>query len=315
MNAALIAEGYRSAREVTRHHAKSFYFASVALFGQRRKSAFALYAFCRRLDDMVDEGQPLEGQPHDIASMQAQLTRARELVDALFVAGALRLPAELTWPRAELLALRDTIERYRLTPEPFHELINGMEMDLTLTRYQSAEQLDLYCYRVAGVVGLMMAPVLGCLDSRALKAAADLGHAMQLTNILRDVREDLERGRIYLPATELTRFGVTESMLRRGEVSDAWRSYARSLIARARSLYASGSTGIAALSGFGSQTLVRLMSTLYGSILNVIEARQYDVFSGRASVSFAGKLRLALGVFFSRRAPELPASTVEVATR
>jgi 15-cis-phytoene synthase len=142
-------------------------------------------------------------------------------------------------------------------------------------------------------VGLMMAPMLGCQEAWALGPAADLGRAMQLTNILRDVKEDLERDRVYLPAEELAAFGLDEDFLRRGVVDERWRAFMRFQIERARVYYARAATGVPALGGFGCQRMVRLMGGTYGDILRVIEARDYDVFRGRAYVSKRRKVVLA----------------------
>ncbi len=297
-----LAEGYDRARELTRRHARSFFFASVALFGERRRAAFALYAFCRRLDDLVDgdnTGDGLALPPSALPSeLSDRLSLARAGVAALY-GGAGPSAGELPWHPAEFAAFRDTVQRYGIPEEPFQELLNGMEMDLTKSRYATFEELRLYCYRVAGVVGLMMTPVLGYRDARCLPYAVELGIGMQLTNILRDVKEDLSRGRVYLPADELQRFGLTEADLARGEVTDSWRRFARFQLERARGYYARAQHGIPDLSGFGSQRVVRLMGTIYGAIGDVIEARDYDVFSQRARVSFGGKLKLAAGVMLT----------------
>ncbi len=317
MSQALLEEGYARARAVTRRHAKSFYFSSVALFGARRKGAFALYAFCRRLDDLVDGDNtgdgvalPPSAQPREL---KARLDLARASVSALYGREATGVSRELPWHPAEFAAFQDTVRRYGIPETPFQELLNGMEMDLTKARYASFDELRLYCYRVAGVVGLMMTPVLGYRDERCLPFAAELGVAMQLTNILRDVKEDLSRGRVYLPADELAAFGLDEAALARGQVTDAWVRFMRFQVERARAIYARAQQGVPDLEGFGSQRLVRLMSALYGGILGDLEARGYDVFSGRAHVPFGRKLRLAGGVLLSPnpRAPAaLPAATL-----
>jgi 15-cis-phytoene synthase len=302
---SLVTRGYQQAEQVCRHHARSFYFASFLLFGMRRKGAFALYAFCRRLDDMVDVagGASAGAVPAELAE---RLARARRRVAEVYrelpelADPRLPPPAERAgdaddgpWEPAELVALVDCIRRYRIPEQPMQELISGMEMDLTRRRYATWAELDLYCYRVAGVVGLMMAPMLGCEEAWALGPAADLGLAMQLTNILRDVKEDLERDRIYLPADELAAFGLDEEFLRRGVVDARWRDFMRFQIERARACYARAATGVPALDGFGCRRMVRLMGGTYGDILRVIEARDYDVFRGRAHVPKRRKVVLA----------------------
>ncbi|MFL5352870.1 phytoene/squalene synthase family protein [Archangium sp.] len=313
----LVARGYEMAERVTRHHAKSFFFASFMLFGMRRKAAFALYAYCRRLDDMVDvaDGADQGAVPEDLAE---RLVRARRAVGELFLEtpelADPRMPPPATrasggegpWAPAELAALVDCIRRFRVPEQPMQDLISGMEMDLTKRRYASWAELDLYCYRVAGVVGLMMAPMLGCSEEWALGPAADLGRAMQLTNILRDVKEDLDRGRVYLPLDELAAFGLTVDDLRAGVVDDRWRGFMRCQIARARAYYARAAAGIPALEGFGCQRMVKLMGSIYGDILRVIEQNDYDVFQGRLSVPGTRKLALATAILV-RPASVLPA--------
>lgn len=300
MNASL-AEGYARARAVTRLHAKSFFFASFLLFGARRRAAFALYAFCRRLDDMVDgDGElgvaPLDGLPVRLQCARGAVAELYRTLPGL-AAPALRRGAdsggEAPLHPSELAALRDTVHRFHIPEAPFQDLISGMEMDLTHSRYRTFAELDLYCYRVAGTVGLMLAPVLGYSDASALPAAADLGRAMQLTNILRDVKEDLARGRIYLPAQELAAFGVSEAALAAGTVDEHFRALMRFQIERARSYYLRAAFGIGFLQGFGAQRMVRLMGALYGGILRSIEGLHYDVFRTRAFVGLGRKLGLA----------------------
>lgn len=276
----VLERGYASAKAITFRHAKSFSFASMVLAGPRRRGAFALYAFCRRLDDCVDSSND--------ASRGVVLNRVRELLHALFDRG--ELVAVDGFPEAELAALRDTCTRFSIPKLPFLELVDGMEMDLTIDRYATWPELERYCYRVAGVVGLMMAPLLGTTDPAALGHAADLGRAMQLTNIVRDVKEDLARGRIYLPLAELAANGVTELELRRGEVTSGIAALLRLQTERARALYSSALQGVAWLPGFAGPLVVTLMASLYGGILDVVERRGFDVFRTRASVSLGGKL-------------------------
>jgi phytoene synthase len=210
----------------------------------------------------------------------------------------------LPWHESEVAAFRDTVLRYGIPERPFQELISGMEMDLTKSRYATFEELHLYCYRVAGVVGEMMTPVLGHANERCLPFAADLGVAMQLTNILRDVKEDVQRGRIYLPSSELSAFGIHESELEawsRGDAAtnEAWTRFMQFQLGRARAYYQRSLFGVPDLRGFGSQSVVRLMGTIYGGILDAIEARQFDVFSGRAHVPTSGKVGRALSVLLT----------------
>jgi 15-cis-phytoene synthase len=289
----LVREGYRRARHLTRVHARSFSLASLLLFGARRRAAFALYAFCRRLDDAVDVG-PTEGLP-------VRLAHARSVVEALYgeEPGALLGPIEGSpFHPAELAALKDTLSRFSIPKQPFLDLLSGMEMDVRQRRYSRFEELDRYCYCVASSVGLMLCPVLGTRDVRALAAAADLGRAMQLTNILRDVKEDLQRGRIYLPMDELLAFGLDEADLEAGRLDDRMRAFLRCQIARARAYYARAARGTGFLRGFGTRRMVKLMGALYGGILEAIESQGHDVFSARARVPLSRKLRLVARALF-----------------
>lgn len=305
---SLVAQGYERAKALTRFHAKSFFFSSVALFGARRRGAFALYAFCRRLDDLVDGDNQGDGSiaaPVELpAQLSERLSLARAAVSSLYGRETSTVWRSLPWHESEVAAFRDTVLRYGIPERPFQELISGMEMDLTKSRYANFAELHQYCYRVAGVVGEMMTPVLGHADDRCLPFAADLGVAMQLTNILRDVKEDLQRGRIYLAADELAAFGIRESQLEawsRGDArpNEAWTRFMQFQIARARAYAQRSLFGIPDLRGFGSQSVVRLMGTIYGGILEAIEAQQFDVFSQRAHVPTSGKVRRALSVLLT----------------
>ena len=167
-----------------------------------------------------------------------------------------------------------------------------MAMDLDIARYDDFPSLDLYCYRVAGVVGLMMTYIFGYRSERCFPNALALGTAMQLTNILRDIHEDLQRGRIYLPRDEMARFGVDEAQLSEGRVDGNFREFMRFQIDRARGFYRTADAGIPDLIGASSRLTVRVMGTLYGGILDEIEALDYQIFPTRARVSTARKLML-----------------------
>jgi phytoene synthase len=311
--AALLEEGYARAKAVTRLHARTFAFASVALFGERRRASFALYAFCRHLDDLVDGDNTGDGRVKapraSPAELRDRLATARAAVAAVYGEASTGL-SRLPWHESELAAFQDTVQRFGIPQAPFQSLIDGMEMDLTWCRYPDFEALRLYCHRVAGVVGLMMTPVLGYRDERCLPHADELGMALQLTNILRDVREDLARDRVYLPQDELKHFGLTEDDLRAGKVDARWRAMMAFQVARARAYAARGQLGVPDLKGYGSQRVARLMGTLYTDILTTIEANGYDIFSTRARVSTGRKVRLLLGVLLTPT--PAPAAPVEL---
>ncbi|MFM7102447.1 MAG: phytoene/squalene synthase family protein [Verrucomicrobiota bacterium] len=275
-------------REVTRRHARSFYFASHALPPARRTAAYALYAFCRLVDDLLDEG----GWTGDggRAGAEAELNG---LLDRLYAGEAGPLPLAAAFHAA----VRD----YGIPPLPFRELLHGVCLDREPQRLETWDELRHYAYHVASVVGLIMCPVLGLRDPAARERAVELGIAMQLTNILRDVKEDLARGRRYLPAEEMRRFGVTDADLAMGRVTDGFRALMQFQIARARAFYRSSEAGIGALAPDGSQLTVWLMRWVYAGILGEIERQGFDVFRRRAAVSGPRKLALAVRAWRASR--------------
>ena len=270
---------------MTRHHAKTFYFASHVLPAQKRSDAYAVYAFCRHVDDQIDLA------PDEAARQRAFADLSHLLHVAYQPAGTKScLDGALPW----LNAFRETVERRAIPVDYFEDLLKGVEMDRGRVRLQNWEELDLYCYYVAGVVGLIMVHVLTEPAPELLKPARDLGTAMQLTNILRDIAEDWGRDRIYLPADELEKFGLTADDIAQQRTGDSFRAMMRFQIGRARSYYGYAEPGIVKLPTDGSRFCARLMSTIYGAILDEIERVDYDVYRGRVRVSFPRKLWLAL---------------------
>ena len=287
-----LLQGYRECARVTQQHARTFHLASYALGPVRRRGAFAVYAFCRRIDDTVDEA---EGAPRDV--LEQHIARLREQLDAVCSHRALDDP--------QLLALRDTIRRFGIERRPFDELIDGVASDIDLAQIETEEELDRYCYLVAGTVGLIMARLFGVRTESALTHAIDLGKAMQLTNILRDVREDLlEKHRVYLPANRLREAGIAADDLRASTASPALRGVVAGLAARARVLYASADRGIPMLVSPSGRAATAIMSDSYAEILSVLEEKNWDVLAGRASVS-SGR-RIALAVRAIRRTASAP---------
>ena len=268
-----LAEAYASCRDVTRDHAKSFYFCAQFLPAHKRRAIYAVYALCRHLDDIVDKAS---GRSTDDTRAVLDSWRKR-----LFEAGPDDHPA--------LFAFGDASSTFGIPVELAGELVQGVLMDLSQSRYATYDELEVYCYRVASVVGLMTSRIFGYTDERALDRAVDLGIAMQLTNICRDVGEDARLGRIYIPTEDLERFGVSESDILEGRFSPAFVRLMQFQIERARSLYCSAEQGIVWLNA-DSQVTVRLSSRIYGQILGRIERNGYDVLSRRAYVPFHRKL-------------------------
>jgi phytoene synthase len=268
---------YRAAAAATAEGSKSFYFATRFFPADLARAAHAVYWFCRTTDDLVDEAPSRE---HGAVA----LAEWREAVLAGFAGEPQDNPV--------LRAFFDAVAQYGIPREHALDLIEGVQMDLHRTRYADFEELRVFCYRVASTVGLMMSAVIGfrepSLAPAALPRAIDLGIAMQLTNILRDVGADLAMGRIYLPADEIARFGYDEQRLQAGVRDRAFRDLMEFQIARARSYYASAEPGIAMLDPRGSFA-VKVASDVYCRILNVIERNDYDVFARRAVVPAAQK--------------------------
>ena len=268
--------GIRICKRITQHYAKTFYFASHCLPRATRIHAYAVYGFCRSADNAIDDAR-------DKADALERLNRARDALDRVYGRGL--VPPGLQ-------SLRWTVRMRRIPRRLFLDLLDGMEMDLTISRYADFPALETYCYRVAGVVGLMMTRIFGFRHERCFANAIALGNAMQLTNIARDVGEDWGMGRVYLPEDEMERFGVSEAGLAEGRVDDGFRDLMRLQIARARRYYGEAGDGVSDLIGASSRLTVRVMGRLYGGILDEIEKLDYDVFRTRARVSTPRKLAL-----------------------
>ena len=280
-----LTTSYRVSRDLTRHHAKSFYFSSHTLPRAKREAAYALYAFCRHVDDAVDQAP---------SAAQLQLV----LIDLHREVAARRF--DHPWGAAFL----HTVEQYQIPWEYFQELLNGVGMDQGRVRIQTWEELDLYCYRVASVVGLMMTHVFTRPTDELLRFARDLGTAMQLTNILRDVAEDWSMDRIYLPAEEMRTFGVTEEKIADAVLDPAMREFLRFQIDRARKFYRQSEAGIRLLPRDGSQVTVWMMLEIYAAILEEIEKVDLQIFHQRVRTSLWRKSQLAWKAWGRSRDPD-----------
>lgn len=267
-----IEQCYQRAAAATAVGSKSFYFATRFFPPHLARAAHAVYWFCRHTDDLVDEA------PSVAAGAVALAEWERALNDAW----------ESGWsPQPILRIFVETARRFEIPREYPLELIEGMRMDLRGTAYPDFESLRVFCYRVASVVGLMMCHVIGFRDP-APTHAIDLGIALQLTNILRDVGEDLRRGRVYLPAEDLARFVYDVTDLRTATIDDRFRALMQFQIARAEEYYRRAEPGIALLHTDG-QFAVRVAADVYRGILREIEQNGYDVFGRRAVVPSSRK--------------------------
>lgn len=286
---------YEQCKRSTRQYAKTFYFASHVLPKEKRFAAYAVYAFCRYADEVVDS------MIFDEAQARRRLADMQEHIRRLYRRSPLIDP--------KLRALQDTVIRYGIPQEYFFDLLHGVEMDLVRQRYATFGELHRYCYCVASTVGLIMAKIFGVSDDRALSYAEDLGTAMQLTNVLRDVGEDARRGRIYLPQEDLNRFGYSSAELMQGVVNDNFRCLMQFNIERARRYYRQADHGIPLLTNDGSRFCVRMMRRTYAGILDDIERHEYNVFARRAFVPTWKKVVIAIGAAArSERTPHVAAS-------
>ena len=262
---AALKRAYGRCAEITREHSKSFSFASGLLPEEKRSAVRALYAFCRTVDDIVD------GSRED--NRQAQLDYWRQVV------------GHGTYDDGDLVAAAwtDTLHRYHIPRHYATQLIDGVNRDISQTRYQTFDELATYCYGVASTVGLMSMYIVGFRNNKAVPFAIKLGVALQMTNILRDVGEDYRNGRLYLPRDELALYGIREADIAAGRVTDAWRLFVDFQIERTRRLYQESWPGVKMLEREG-QLAIGAASIFYQGILDAIEANDYDVFHRRASL-------------------------------
>ncbi|KGG16795.1 MULTISPECIES: phytoene synthase [unclassified Prochlorococcus] len=281
-NSVSLNNAYELCGKETAKWAKTFYLGTLLLPPIKRKAIWAIYVWCRRTDELMDseEAQQLSKSQLSDRLDQWEL-RTREIFKG-------NINDELD------SVLADTIENFPQTIDPYLDMIEGQRMDLEKTRYSTFEELELYCYRVAGTVGLMTQNVMGIDPAYTnapwsarpdtSKAAVALGIANQLTNILRDVGEDRSRGRIYLPQEDLQKFGYSEEDLMQGKINAEWKELMAFQLKRAREWFSISEEGVKWLSA-DARWPVWTSLRLYRGILNSIERLDYDVFNNRAYVS------------------------------
>ncbi len=273
---------YAYCRDISRHHAKTFYLASMFLPKKQQKPIFAIYALLRTVDDLVDTAE------EKLAS--ALITR--EEISRMLDGWKSRLKECYDGKVGNdpiMMAWHDTLKSYTIPIELPLDLMDGVAMDIEFKPFETFDELYVYCYKVAAVVGLMTSEIFGYSDKQALEHAIELGIAMQLTNILRDVGEDVDRGRIYLPLEDLRRFNYSPDEMMKKSMNSNFIELMKFQIERARSYYRESEKGIPMLekrSRFG----VAISSINYGNILSAIEKNHYDVFSKRAYRSFYQKI-------------------------
>lgn len=283
----LLQASYEECKRLNALHGKTYYLATLLLPASKRPPVHALYGFARYADEIVD----------DLASELS----VEEKADALSTwgNGVLADLKKGTSKDHVGRALIDTVKRFDIPHEHFEAFLHSMTMDLTVQEYETYEDLLEYVYGSAAVIGLEMVPILGPLHNDAYEAAKKLGIAFQLANFIRDVDEDLDRGRVYLPIKELAQFGVTREMLEERVLTPEIIEALKFQIARVRQLQAESAAGIAMLEAT-SRPCIEAASTLYCGIVDEVEKIGYDIFNQRAKTSTARRIRVAGGAFIKR---------------
>ncbi|MGD0351806.1 MAG: presqualene diphosphate synthase HpnD [Verrucomicrobiota bacterium] len=268
----------QSSRAITRKSASNLALALVVLPRAKRNDMAALYAFCRKVDDVADgESTPTEKRREQLADWRADVRRACENETPQFTVNC---------------ELQPVIAKYHLPFALFDELIKGCEMDLDVKRYENFEQLELYCYRVASVVGLLSIGIFGCQNPACRNYAIYLGKALQFTNILRDVRTDAERGRVYLPQSELKKCNVSEDEILNFKYSDRFHALATNVADHAKNFYRLARQTLPA-EDRRAMVAAELMGSVYWRLMQKLERRQFNVF-GPKPLQLSNLYKLAL---------------------
>jgi 15-cis-phytoene synthase len=268
---------------LTKQSGSNFYYSFYFLPKAKREAMYTVYAFCKGVDSAVDEPPPGSNPKEELRRWRAEL----DLVYG----------GEPTWPL--MISLAYHVKRLLIPKAYFEELIKGVEMDLGTTRYNTFQELSLYCYRVASIVGLICLHIFGPTSAHAQDYAVDLGMAFQLTNILRDLAADAEQGRIYLPHEDFVRFGYSEDQLLERNESPALRKLIHFETQRARRYYDKAQAALASLpvKDRRALTVAEIMRAVYTRILEPIERPDHAVFGPRARLSTSNRLAVAAGVW------------------
>jgi len=279
---------YEECKRLNALHGKTYFLATLLLPKAKRPFVHALYGFARYADEIVD----------DLASELSVEEKAEAL--STWGNGVLADLKKGTSNDHVGRALIDTVKRFDIPHEHFEAFLHSMTMDLTVQEYETYEDLLEYVYGSAAVIGLEMVPILGPLHKDAYEAAKKLGIAFQLANFIRDVDEDLDRGRVYLPIKELAQFGVTREMLEERILTPEIIEALKFQIARVRQLQAESAAGIAMLEAT-SRPCIEAASTLYCGIVDEVEKIGYDIFNHRAKTSTVRRIRVAGAAFIKRQ--------------
>lgn len=279
---------FKYARELTAHYAKSFFISASMLPREKRWATFALYGFCRYVDNLIDTPRP-----RDMEQVLNELDHLEQEIKIAYRTGESEHPI--------LKPYIAVAKHYNIPMEHGMELIKGVKMDTHKRRYDTFDELYLFAYRVAAVVGLMMTPLLGYNNEEALQHAESLGIAMQLTNILRDVKEDKDMGRIYLPLEDINRFDVNINDIFQEKMTDELRALIKFQVDRAHEYYDDADQGIKMLDR-DAQFAIYSASKIYRGILKKIELQDYNPFLGRVFVPQHKKIRIVAGEVIKTKA-------------
>jgi len=282
-----VTEAQAFCTNVTKNSGSNFYYSFLFLPKARRQAMYTVYAFCKAVDSAVDEPPPG-------SNPEEELRRWRTELDAVY-------GGTPTWPI--MISLAHHVKQLSIPKAYFAELIKGVEMDLTTPRYQTFDELSVYCYRVASVVGLICLHVFGPTSPHAQDYAVDLGMAFQLTNILRDLGTDAEQGRVYLPQEDLARFGYLEEDLLQRRDSPQLQELVRFEAARAQQFYEKAQAALHSLPARDRRalTVAEIMRAIYSRILARLERPNHQVFGPRVRLSTSHRLAVAAGVWLRAR--------------
>lgn len=278
-----LEKAYEQCRLITRQHARNFYFAFITLPASKRKAIYAAYAFCRFCDDAVDQQSTIETK---MATLKALKTRLTSMHTSSFLT-----PASLE--DYVFQALADTATKFNIPHEHFEEVIRGTEMDLTQNRYETFLELQTYCYRVASVVGLICLQIFGYSSSLAREHAIDLGIAMQLTNIIRDIKEDIAIDRVYIPQDEIDYFGYSVAELENHVTNEAFQQLMAFQAFKAREYFQKGLHLLPLLSP-RTRACPAILAGLYVRILDRIQSNNFNVFDGKVKLSVWEKITITM---------------------
>lgn len=271
---------FKHVKMLTAHWAKSFYFSARFLPEERRWATYALYGFCRFADNLIDSprNRPKPQLVHEVACFTRELNLAYRNCES---------------EHPILKPFIYVAKKYNIPIDYPLDLLKGVQMDIEVSRYETFDDLYVFCYRVASVVGLMMTHVMGYKDKDAFIYAEKLGVAMQLTNILRDIKEDKEMGRIYLPQEELRQFGLSDDDVINENFNENFQRFMKFQIDRANQYYREANKGIAMLNA-DAQFAIYAASKIYQGILTKLEAKGYNPFLGRVFVPFSQKMKILI---------------------